>query len=224
MVFLHTFQIQNIYICEHVWEISYELIHTKVQNAFGTVSRRDANQAAFDTFRTAEDGGIDIFIIFLLIKSIRYASERIYIGHEITLIRFFSCIDVAGLLTSRINYKILIYKNMKSFADTASRLFIIILSFLFVDFTLSPYADVFSAAIAKKMNNLLSNSSGSDTELIKRVKKKIDFQCTPSLVGRGFFSSVSACFSLAGSKFSIPEMSCSFPFSCRITAEKKILD
>lgn len=38
----------------------------------------------------------------------------------------------------------------------------------------------------------------------------------PSLVGKGFFSRVFACFNFAGSKFSMPEISCCFPFSCWI--------
>ena len=43
----------------------------------------------------------------------------------------------------------------------------------------------------------------------------------PSLVGSGFFSWVSACFRLAGSKVSIPSRNCCWPFSWAISVLKK---
>ena len=43
----------------------------------------------------------------------------------------------------------------------------------------------------------------------------------PSLVGRGFFSWVSACFSLAVSNDSMPWRSCCCPFSWAMTAKRK---
>ena len=46
----------------------------------------------------------------------------------------------------------------------------------------------------------------------------------PSLVGRGFFSWVSACFSLAVSNDSMPWRSCCCPFSWAMTAKRKIFD
>lgn len=49
------------------------------------------------------------------------------------------------------------------------------------------------------------------------------FWDSPSLVGKGFFSSVSACFNFAGLKFSMSEINSCFSFSCWITVQKNFL-
>lgn len=48
----------------------------------------------------------------------------------------------------------------------------------------------------------------------------INYFNSPSLVGNGFFSSVTVGFNLVESKFSIPAINCCCPFSASI-AEKK---